>query len=134
MMMAEVGGIVKVSGSRIATPLAPPRPGSTPMITPSRMPTSIKARLYQDNATLKPPISEVISSTGFPPICDGSDPSPGLLANSSRLVGGTHYMAYGMPMGSAWQCKCRGIDFLINSRNAGSGWHEVELIFAISND
>ena len=68
MMMAEVGGIVKVRGSRIATPLAPPRPGSTPMITPSRMPTSIKARLYQDNATLKPPISEVISSTGFPPL------------------------------------------------------------------
>ena len=25
--MAEVGDIVKVSGSRIATPLAPPRPG-----------------------------------------------------------------------------------------------------------
>ena len=32
MMIAEVGGIVNVSGSRIATPLAPPRPGSTPMM------------------------------------------------------------------------------------------------------
>jgi len=26
--------IEKVSGSRMATPFAPPRPGSTPMITP----------------------------------------------------------------------------------------------------
>ena len=38
-MIAEVAppgvcAIPKVSGSRIATPLAPPRPGSTPMITP----------------------------------------------------------------------------------------------------
>ena len=62
-MIAEVGGIVKVSGSRIATPLAPPRPGRTPMMTPSRMPTIIRAKLYQDSATLKPPISEAISST-----------------------------------------------------------------------
>ena len=54
MMMAEVGGIVKVSGSRIATPFAPPRPGSTPMITPSRIPTSINARLYGVSAVEKP--------------------------------------------------------------------------------
>ena len=33
-MIAEVGDIAKVSGSRIATPLAPPRPGSTPISTP----------------------------------------------------------------------------------------------------
>ena len=33
-MIAVVGGMAKVSGSRIATPLAPPRPGRTPMITP----------------------------------------------------------------------------------------------------
>ena len=45
MMIAEVGDIEKVSGSRIATPLAPPRPGNTPMITPSRMPTSINRKL-----------------------------------------------------------------------------------------
>ena len=31
----------KVSGSRMATPLAPPRPGSTPMRTPSMMPISM---------------------------------------------------------------------------------------------
>ena len=41
MMIAEVGGIVNVSGSRIATPFAPPRPGSTPMMTPSMMPTTM---------------------------------------------------------------------------------------------
>ena len=40
-MIAEVGGMLKVSGSRIATPLAPPRPGSTPMITPSTMPITM---------------------------------------------------------------------------------------------
>ena len=37
-MIAEVGGIVNVSGSRIATPFAPPSPGSTPMMVPSTMP------------------------------------------------------------------------------------------------
>src|SRR5689334_19399647 len=43
-----------VSGSKIATPFAPPRPGSTPMITPSRMPTSISATLVKLRATAKP--------------------------------------------------------------------------------
>ena len=41
MMIAEVGFMLKVSGSRMATPLAPPRPGSTPMSTPSVMPISM---------------------------------------------------------------------------------------------
>jgi hypothetical protein len=40
-MMAEVGGMLKVRGSRIATPLAPPRPGNTPMTTPSTMPITM---------------------------------------------------------------------------------------------
>ena len=44
-MIAEVGGIVNVSGSRIATPLAPPRPGSTPMIVPSVIPITATNRL-----------------------------------------------------------------------------------------
>jgi hypothetical protein len=44
-MMADVGGIVNVSGSRIATPLAPPSPGSTPMMVPSVMPTTATKRL-----------------------------------------------------------------------------------------
>jgi hypothetical protein len=30
------------------------------------MPTIIRAKLYQDNATLKPPISDATSSTSFP--------------------------------------------------------------------
>ena len=101
MMMAEVGGIVKVSGSRIATPLAPPRPGSTPMITPSRMPTSIKARLYQDNATLKPPISEVISSTDFPPFATVPIPVRVFSRTARGRVGGAHLLAYGMPTARA---------------------------------
>jgi hypothetical protein len=42
MMMADVGFMLKVSGSRIATPLAPPKPGNTPIKTPSRMPTNIR--------------------------------------------------------------------------------------------
>jgi hypothetical protein len=65
-MMAEVAppgccAIWKVSGSRIATPLAPPRPGSTPMITPSTTPATISIRLNHDSATAKPPIRELIS-------------------------------------------------------------------------
>src|SRR4051794_25559565 len=65
-MIADVAppgccAIWKVSGRRIATPLAPPRPGSTPMITPSTMPASISARLNHDIATAKPPSSDWIS-------------------------------------------------------------------------
>src|SRR5215468_9568096 len=63
MMMADVGGMANVSGSRMATPLAPPSPGNTPMMTPNRMPTIIKATLYQLSATAKPPNSEASSST-----------------------------------------------------------------------
>src|SRR6185503_12922129 len=65
-MMAEVCppgccAMENVSGSRIATPLAPPRPGSTPMITPSTMPANISIRLNHDSATPKPPMSDWIS-------------------------------------------------------------------------
>jgi len=52
-MIAEVGDIEKVSGSRMATPFAPPRPGSTPMMTPSVMPTTITIRLNGWMATAK---------------------------------------------------------------------------------
>src|SRR6266704_1313359 len=62
MMMAEVGFIENVSGSRIATPFAPPSPGSTPMITPRTMPTNISARFLNVSATAKPWISDWISS------------------------------------------------------------------------
>ena len=53
-MMADVGGIENVSGSRIATPLAPPSPGSTPMMTPSTMPSTITMMLNGCSATAKP--------------------------------------------------------------------------------
>src|SRR6185295_13889790 len=62
MMIAEVGGIVNVSGSRIATPFAPPSPGSTPMITPSTMPTSIRPMFSGVRITAKPCISALSSS------------------------------------------------------------------------
>src|SRR4029453_18268259 len=65
MMIADVGGIVNVSGSRIATPLAPPRPGSTPISTPSRMPTSMKTRFFQVRATAKPCMRLPRSSTNI---------------------------------------------------------------------
>src|SRR5437868_14531368 len=65
-MIADVGGIVNVSGSRMATPLAPPSPGSTPMMMPSTTPISISIRLNGDSATPKPWISELISSTSRP--------------------------------------------------------------------
>src|SRR6266508_4190408 len=53
-MIAEAGGIRKVNGSRIATPFAPPSPGSTPMIVPRTMPIPAMARLYGVIATVKP--------------------------------------------------------------------------------
>src|ERR1700693_178230 len=62
MMMAEVGFIENVSGSRIATPFAPPSPGNTPMITPRTIPTIIRPRLYGVRATENPCRSALISS------------------------------------------------------------------------
>src|SRR6185503_7472516 len=41
--------------------LAPPRPGSTPMITPRMIPANISIRLNHDSATWKPPIRDSIS-------------------------------------------------------------------------
>ena len=61
-MIAEVGGIVKVSGNKIAIPFAPPKPGSTPIITPRMMPISINMMLKGDIATAKPPNRALISS------------------------------------------------------------------------
>ena len=62
MMIAEVGDIVKVRGSRMATPLAPPSPGSTPMSTPSTTPTNINTMFIGVSTTANPCISEPISS------------------------------------------------------------------------
>src|SRR5262245_53044112 len=73
MMIAVVLSIAKVSGMRIATPFAPPRPGSTPMITPRMTPTNIMARLNGVSAMPKPWMRELISATGAPLI----QPEPG---------------------------------------------------------
>ncbi|MGY4293417.1 hypothetical protein ACVWXN_001512 [Bradyrhizobium sp. i1.4.4] len=52
--IAEVGSIVKVSGSRIATPLGPPSPGSTPTKMPSTNPTIISTSVFHVSRTAKP--------------------------------------------------------------------------------
>src|SRR6476660_2385272 len=52
--IAEVGSMVKVSGSRIATPFGPPRPGSTPTKMPSTSPTIISAIVFHVSRTAKP--------------------------------------------------------------------------------
>src|SRR5512133_1933015 len=52
--MADVGSIVKVSGSRMATPFGPPRPGSTPTKMPSTRPTTISAMILHVISTAKP--------------------------------------------------------------------------------
>src|SRR6266849_6109258 len=52
--MAEVGSIVNVSGNRIATPLGPPRPGSTPTKMPSTRPTIISSSVFHVSRTAKP--------------------------------------------------------------------------------
>src|SRR6267142_483491 len=52
--MAEVGSMVKVSGSRIATPFGPPSPGSTPTKMPSTSPTIISMSIFQLIRTAKP--------------------------------------------------------------------------------
>jgi hypothetical protein len=52
--IAEVGSMVNVSGSRIATPLGPPRPGSTPTKIPSTRPTIISAMIFHVIRTAKP--------------------------------------------------------------------------------
>src|SRR5438067_1557520 len=64
--IAEVGSIVNVSGSRIATPLGPPRPGSTPTKIPSTSPSIIKSSVFQVMRTAKPCSSNPNASmTGF---------------------------------------------------------------------
>src|SRR5689334_14165918 len=61
--IAEVGSIVKVSGSRIATPFGPPSPGSTPTKMPRVSPSIIRARIFHVSRTLKPYIRRPKAST-----------------------------------------------------------------------
>src|SRR5688500_14894012 len=65
MMIAEVGDMLNVSGSRMATPLAPPSPGNTPMSTPRVIPMSMYMTFAGSPRTLKPPINELSASTRF---------------------------------------------------------------------
>src|SRR5512147_1405650 len=55
--IAEVGSMVKVSGSRIATPFGPPSPGSTPTKMPSTRPTIISVNVFHVSRTAKPCMS-----------------------------------------------------------------------------
>src|SRR6266404_5392352 len=55
--IAEVGSMVKVSGSRIATPFGPPSPGSTPTKMPSTRPTIIRASVFHVSSTANPCIN-----------------------------------------------------------------------------
>src|ERR1700704_2104786 len=60
--MAEVGSIVNVRGSRIATPLGPPRPGSTPTKMPSTRPTIMSDSVFTVSSTWKPCMSRPSAS------------------------------------------------------------------------
>src|SRR5215472_11311351 len=75
--MAEVGSIVNVSGSRIATPLGPPSPGSTPTKMPSTSPTIISASVFQVSRTANPCRSRPKASIVLFP--------PGLLVAEGRF-------------------------------------------------
>src|SRR6476661_6128525 len=55
--IAEVGSMVNVSGSRIATPFGPPSPGSTPTKMPSTSPIIIRAIVFHVSRTAKPCIN-----------------------------------------------------------------------------
>src|SRR5262245_9644816 len=57
----------KVRGNRMATPLAPPRPGSTPMITPRITPANINNTFLNESATANPCNSDWISSMSVQP-------------------------------------------------------------------
>src|SRR4051812_35381656 len=46
--------MLKVSGSRMATPFGPPSPGSTPTKMPSTRPTNMSARILKLSRTWKP--------------------------------------------------------------------------------
>src|SRR6266576_121499 len=87
-MIAEVVppgccAIENVRGSRMATPFAPPKPGSTPMMMPRTTPTNISSRLSGDSATPNPCISALTSSTQ-PPL--GARAAAGRVRRHGALV------------------------------------------------
>src|SRR6516165_8585453 len=60
--IADVGSMVNVSGSRIATPFGPPSPGRTPTKMPSTRPTIISASVLPVRRTLNPCSNKVRAS------------------------------------------------------------------------
>src|SRR6059058_3146061 len=69
--IAEVGSIVKVSGSRMATPFGPPSPGSTPTKMPSTSPSSISIRFLNVSRTTKPSRSRPKASMAAALVAEG---------------------------------------------------------------
>ena len=62
MTIAEVGDMVNVNGNKMATPLAPPKPGKTPISTPRMMPMNMSPIFIGVNTTAKPCIKALSSS------------------------------------------------------------------------
>src|SRR3990170_4741980 len=71
-MMAEVGGILKVTGMRMATPFAPPRPGKTPTMVPTKSPATNTAMLNGVRA-IPSPISR-LDNASMPSSPPGLEP------------------------------------------------------------
>src|SRR5689334_11913913 len=69
--MADVGSIVKVSGSRMATPFGPPRPGNTPTKMPSTSPTIIRSSVFHVRRTAKPWIRRPNASIAIASVPEG---------------------------------------------------------------
>src|SRR6185437_10650450 len=67
MMIAEVGDMPKVSGRRMATPLAAPSPGRTPIRTPSVMPMNMYMMFIGTSTISKPCISDQNESKSILP-------------------------------------------------------------------
>src|SRR5256885_3905750 len=65
--IADVGSIVKVRGSRIATPFGPPRPGNTPTKMPRTSPTIMSDSVLKVSSTSKPCTSRPSASTVLGP-------------------------------------------------------------------
>jgi hypothetical protein len=52
--MAEVGGTIKVTGNKIATPLIEPNPGIAPMKRPTVTPATVTAKFIGWSEIAKP--------------------------------------------------------------------------------
>ena len=57
--MADVGGMTKVTGRRIAVPFVGPKPGIHPKTVPKVTPITIQKILYGVNAIANPPIKRL---------------------------------------------------------------------------